>query len=287
MSSLNSYCRLMRFDKPIGILLLLWPTLWALWIAAQGIPPLKILTIFLLGVIFMRTAGCIVNDIFDRRFDRQVQRTQHRPLATQEIPLHHAILLLLLFCGLSLILVLFLNTFSLALAVIGLLIAVIYPLMKRVTHWPQAWLGLAFAWGIPMAFAAQTNTVPGLAWWLFATTALWIIVYDTFYGMVDRADDIKIGVQSTAVLFGRFDRLIIACLQATVIISLALIGRFLNLGLVFYSGLLIATFLAIYQQYLIRNRDPQACFRAFLNNHWFGCAIFFGIALSLANHSAA
>ncbi len=273
------YWRLMRFDKPIGILLLLWPTLWALWIAGQGQPHLYILTIFIVGVILMRAAGCIINDIADRHFDHQVQRTKNRPLATQTIPLKNALLLFSLLSLLAGGLVLLLNPLTIALAVIGLIIAIIYPFMKRITYWPQAFLGLAFAWGIPMAFAAEKNDVPAIAWWLFATTALWIIVYDTQYAMVDRSDDVKIGVKSTAILFGKQDKIIIGILQTAVLISLLLFAHHLNLNFNFYLGWGCALILAIYQQFLIRHRDPHACFKAFLNNHWFGFAIFIGFLL--------
>jgi len=279
MKIIYEYLRLMRFDKPIGIFLLLWPTLWALWIAAQGTPPLKLLLIFIAGVIVMRAAGCIINDVADRRIDGAVARTQHRPLAIQSIPLSHALLLFAGLCALAGILVLFLNRLSLYLALIGLLLAGLYPFTKRFTHWPQAFLGLAFSWGIPMAFAAQLNHIPLLGWWLMATTGLWIIVYDTLYAMVDRRYDIPLGVKSTAILFGNYDRLIIAGMQITVLISLALIAQYCQLNWPFYLGWICALGLVIYQQYLIRHRDPAACFQAFLNNHWFGCAIFIGFWL--------
>ncbi len=271
------YLRLMRFDKPIGIFLLLWPTLWSLWIAAKGPPHWLNLIIFILGVIVMRAAGCIINDIADHRIDSQVSRTAARPLARRVISISSAFILFVVLSILALTLVLCLNFLTIKLAFIGFLLATIYPFMKRWTHWPQAFLGLAFAWGIPMAFAAEIGSVPMLAWELFAITFLWVIVYDTQYAMVDREDDIKIGVKSTAILFAGYDRLIIALLQLVVLVSLASLGYYLQLKIYFYLGLLAAAVLAVYQQYLIRQRQPKACFKAFLNNHWFGCVIFLGI----------
>lgn len=281
MSKITEYWRLMRLDKPIGILLLLWPTLWALWIAANGSPPLKILLIFIAGVIIMRTAGDVINDIADRHIDGAVQRTQNRPLAKQTIRLQNAWVLFICLCVTAGVLVLFLNRLTIMLAFFGLCLACLYPFTKRFTHWPQAFLGLAYSWGIPMAFAAVQNRIPEMAWWLFVTAGLWVILYDTMYAMVDRPDDLKIGVKSTAVLFGGYDRFIIGCLQATVLLSLALIGYFSQLHPAFYLGLVCAGLLAVYQQYLIRHREPAACFRAFLNNHWFGCAIFIGVLFGL------
>jgi 4-hydroxybenzoate polyprenyltransferase len=278
---INDYWRLMRFDKPIGILLLLWPTLWALWLAARGAPSLPILLIFLIGVVLMRAAGCVINDIADRRIDGQVQRTAKRPLATQAIQPQNALILFGILCLIAGSLVWFLNRLTLYLAVAALALACLYPFTKRFTHWPQAFLGLAFAWGIPMAFAAQLNQVPLLAWWLFATTLVWIMVYDTFYAMTDREDDLKIGVKSTAVLFGQYDRLILGGMQIAVLISLALIGWRCQLNRLFYLFWFGALLLAGYQQYLIRRRESKACFRAFLNNHWFGCLIFLGIWLGM------
>jgi len=280
LPKIYEYLRLVRLDKPIGILLLLWPTLWALWLAAKGPPPWKILLIFMSGVVIMRSAGDIINDIADRRIDGSVTRTRNRPLVTQTIPLKNAWALFIALCLLAGILVLFLNTFSLYLAFIGLLLACLYPFTKRFTHWPQAFLALAYSWGIPMAFAALQNQLSLLTWWLFATAGLWVILYDTFYAMTDRPDDIKMGIKSTAVLFGDKDKIIIGCFQVLVLISLILIGIYCQLHWPFYLGIVIAGLLAIYQQYLIRRRDPVACFKAFLNNHWFGCAVFIGLFFS-------
>ncbi|MBS0349610.1 MAG: 4-hydroxybenzoate octaprenyltransferase [Proteobacteria bacterium] len=278
---LPEYYRLMRFDKPIGILLLLWPTLWGLWLAAKGIPPLTILLVFVFGVIVMRAAGCVINDIADRHFDRQVTRTQNRPLATGALPLSHSIILFITLCVLALCLVIFLNWLTLLLAIPGVVIASVYPFMKRYTHWPQAFLGIAFSWGIPMAFSAIQNKITPLAWWLLATNFLWVIAYDTMYAMVDRSDDIKAGIKSTAVLFGKYDRFIIFCLQVMVLISLLIIAVWNHFNALFFIAWLVAIALALYQQILIRNQQPEKCFSAFLNNHWFGLAIFIGIALGL------
>jgi 4-hydroxybenzoate polyprenyltransferase len=277
MSDFTDYWRLMRFDKPIGILLLLWPTWWALWLASGGPPPLKILAIFTAGVIIMRTAGDIINDIADRHIDGAVQRTRLRPLAAKTISVRRAFILFVLLCAMAGALTLFLNRLTIYLAILGLCLACLYPFTKRVTHWPQAFLGLAYSWGIPMAFAAQLNKVPWSGWWLFATSVLWVIAFDTFYAMVDRPDDIKIGVKSTAVLWGEYDRWVIAGLQLAVLLSLAMIAVYYRLGWTFYVGWGVASLLAVYQQYLIRHREPAACFRAFLNNHWFGCALFLGL----------
>jgi 4-hydroxybenzoate polyprenyltransferase len=281
MSKVYEYCRLMRLDKPVGIFLLLWPTWWALWIAAGGLPPLKILIVFTAGVIIMRTAGDIINDIADRHIDGAVSRTKQRPLATGSIKTRQALYLFLLLCALAGCLLLFLNRLAFLLALIGLILACLYPFMKRFTHWPQAFLGLAYSWGVLMAFAAVRNELPWLAWWLFATAVIWVIAYDSFYAMTDREDDLKIGVKSTAILFGRYDNFIIACLQALVLISWIVLAQYLHLEKIFYLGWCAALFLGIYQQYLVRHRHPQACLKAFRNNHWFGLALFAGLLMGL------
>ncbi len=267
----------MRLDKPIGFLLLLWPTLWALWIAAHGHPHFSILIIFILGVILMRAAGCVINDIADRHMDGKVSRTQLRPLPQKIISTRSALLLFFVLSALSLLLVLWLNALTIQLAVIGFGLAALYPFTKRWTHWPQAFLGLAFSWGIPMAFAAETHHVPGLAWALFFINLLWVIAYDTEYAMVDREDDLKIGVKSTAILFAQYDRLIIACLQLTFLFGMALLGIDLQFKTYFYFGLFMALLMALYQQTLIYSRQPPACFKAFLNNHWFGLFTFLAV----------
>jgi 4-hydroxybenzoate polyprenyltransferase len=275
---LTQYALLMRLNRPIGILLLLWPTLWALWWAGAGRPNLWVLTVFVLGVVLMRSAGCVINDYADRGFDPHVERTRERPLAAGRVSPREA---LLLFVGLSLVafaLVLTLNTLTIALSFIGAFLAASYPFMKRVTHLPQFYLGVAFGWGIPMAFAAETGSVPGVAWLLFFANVCWAMAYDTAYAMVDRDDDLKIGVKSTAILFGDYDRLMIGVLHALTLGLLTLAGLTARLGLGYHVGLVVAAGLALYQQWLIRGRVRAACFRAFLNNHWFGAAIFAGIA---------
>ncbi|MBU2477539.1 MAG: 4-hydroxybenzoate octaprenyltransferase, partial [Gammaproteobacteria bacterium] len=267
---LYQYYLLTRLHKPIGILLLLWPTLWALWIAAQGLPPTQILLVFVAGVVLMRSAGCVINDYADRNFDQHVERTQDRPIAAGRVSPPEALVLFALLCVIAFILVLTLNRLTLYLSFGALLLAALYPFTKRYTYLPQLVLGAAFGWAIPMAFAAVQDQVPKIAWLLFVVNILWATAYDTFYAMVDRDDDVKIGVKSTAILFGSADRLVIGVLQILVLVGLILIGRMAGLGLYFYLGLLIAAGLALYQQYLARNRDKSGCFQAFLNNNWFG-----------------
>lgn len=274
-----AYWRLMRFDRPIGILLLLWPTLWGLWVAARGVPNLLILTIFIVGVILMRAAGCIINDFADRKIDSYVTRTKKRPLATGQVSAKEAIILFIILCLMAFGLVLLLNPLTIFLAVIGVVFTAIYPFLKRYTHVPQLMLGVAFSWGIPMAFAAQTARVPWHAWLLFIAAVLWPIAYDTQYAMVDRDDDIKIGVKSTAILFGRYDRFIVALLQAIMLLFLSYVGMLLPLTGWYYLGLIAAAGFMGYQHYLMRNRAPQHCLRAFLNNNWVGLVIFVGLWL--------
>jgi 4-hydroxybenzoate polyprenyltransferase len=274
---LGDYARLMRLDKPIGIFLLLWPTLWALWIASEGHPDQKILVIFVLGVILMRSAGCVINDYADRDFDRHVSRTRNRPLTSGRVTIREAKILLLLLCMAAFVLVLQLNLLTILLSLIAVLLAAIYPFMKRVTHLPQVFLGAAFGWSVPMAFAAQTGTVPQIAWLIFLATLLWATAYDSLYAMVDREDDIALGIKSTAILFGDSDRQIIGVLQVMVLLCLLMIGRQAELGGIYYLGVLLAGVLVVYQQYLIRYRTREGCFRAFLNNNWFGMVVFLGI----------
>lgn len=276
---LRDYVSLMRLDKPIGIFLLLWPTLWALLIASQGNPDPKVLLVFVLGVILMRSAGCVINDYADRDIDRHVSRTQNRPLTAGRLNTFEALLVFALLCVAAFALVLQLNRLTLLLSVVGVALAASYPFMKRVTHLPQVYLGAAFGWAVPMVFAAQTNSVPPIAWLIFTATVLWATAYDTMYAMVDRDDDLVLGVKSTAILFGEADRQIIALLQFMLLICLVMIGYQAQLGLPYYTGLLIAACFSLYQQYLIRYRDRDGCFRAFLNNNWFGATIFAGILL--------
>lgn len=279
LKRLTAYARLMRLNRPIGSFLLLWPTLWALWLAANGHPTPKLFVIFVIGVFIMRSAGCIMNDFADRNFDPHVKRTRERPLATREVNVYEAIILFVLLGLVAFALVLTLNWLTVALAVIGLVLAMSYPFMKRYTYLPQPYLGLAFGWGIPMAYAATTGNVPTVAWLIFIANIIWTTVYDTMYAMVDRPDDLKIGVKSTAILFGELDRLIVGILQVLLLLTLVFIGHRLDLSGAYYAGLLCAAGFAFYEQYLIRRRDPQRCFQAFLNNNWFGAAVFAGILL--------
>lgn len=275
----GAYARLMRLNRPIGTLLLLWPTLWALWIAAAGIPPYSILVIFILGVFLMRSAGCVVNDYADRNIDLHVERTRMRPLTTGEVSVKEAIILFSVLVVSAFILVLFLNLYTILLSFGALFLAMIYPFMKRHTYLPQVVLGAAFAWAVPMAFAAIQNQVPQEAWLLYAVTVLWTTAYDTMYGMVDRDDDLKIGVKSTAILFGEADKIIIGILQMLVVGGLFLLGSRLSSGPFFYMTVTLGAGLFVYQQYLIRERSRQGCFKAFLNNHWFGMVVFCGLLL--------
>lgn len=274
---LPDFFRLMRIDKPIGTLLLLWPTLWALWLAAEGIPSIKNLLVFVVGVTAMRAAGCVINDFADRNLDGHVERTRQRPLATGAISSREALLLFVCLCLLSFLLVLLTNALTIKLAFAGVALAFCYPFMKRYTHLPQLVLGAAFAWGIPMAFAAETNALRPQLWALYAAVILWTVAYDTFYAMVDREDDLKIGIKSTAILFGDMDIAITATLQVLVLIALAMTGMNFGRGLWFFLSLAVAAMLFLYQQYLIRNRDRDGCFRAFLNNNYVGAALFAGL----------
>jgi 4-hydroxybenzoate polyprenyltransferase len=273
------YARLMRLHQPVGIWLLLWPTLWALWIAGRGRPDQRMLIVFVLGTIVARSAGCVINDLADRKIDARVRRTAGRPLATGEVVTAEAVLL---FIGLMLIalgLVLTLNRPTLYFALGGAAVTLIYPFAKRVFSAPQLVLGIAFAWGVPMAYVAQLGSVPRLGWLLFLTALIWVVVYDTEYAMVDRDDDARLGVQSTAILFGEMDRLLIGVLQVSLLAGFVLVGMGAELGAWYYGGLAAAAALCIHQQILIRNRERERCFRAFLNNAWLGAAVFVGILL--------
>lgn len=277
---LVQYSTLTRFNKPVGTILLLWPTLWALWIAAEGLPQLDILLIFVLGVLIMRSAGCVINDLADRDLDRYVSRTSDRPITSGRVKPIEAIGIAIVLLGCAVILVLNLNPLTFKLSLVAVLLAIIYPFMKRYTYLPQVFLGMAFAWAIPMAFAAQTNAIPEIAWLLFITTVLWVVVYDTMYAMVDKDDDIKMGVKSTAILFDDADRTIIGAIQLMILFAQLLTGAKLELGEYYYAGIAIASVLFIYQQYLIKDRIPENCFRAFLNNQWVGLVIFIGLYLN-------
>ena len=273
--------RLMRLDKPIGILLLLWPTLWALWIAGEGHPRPWLIVVFVAGVVLMRSAGCVINDYADRKIDSHVKRTAQRPLTAGLVSKKEALVLFGILVALAFLLVPTLNPLTIGLSLVGAFLATSYPFTKRFTHLPQAYLGAAFGWAIPMAFAAQAGSVDPRSWWLFAAVLVWALIYDTMYAMVDRDDDLKIGVKSTAILFGRYDRLIIGLLQLIFLELLIHVGRLFGLGPYYYLGLAVAAVLMVYHQWLIRNRQRDPCFRAFLHNHWVGVVIFIGI---LANY---
>jgi len=269
----------MRIDKPIGILLLLWPTLWALWIAAQGFPDLSVLIVFSAGVFLMRSAGCVINDFADRNIDGFVERTKNRPLPSGRATSSEAIILFLLLALSAFLLVLTQNSLTIQLSFVGLLLAFSYPFMKRFTQLPQFVLGLAFSWAIPMAFAAQANALPAVVWIIFLVNIIWTIAYDTLYAMVDREDDLKIGVKSTAILFAHNDKLIIALLQLISLILLILLGWLEDLNWSYFIALLVVTGLFVRQQLQIKNREKAACFKAFLDNNYVGLIIFAGLFL--------
>jgi 4-hydroxybenzoate polyprenyltransferase len=278
-NKLKQYLILMRADRPIGSFLLLWPTLWALWLAGDGQPSATIVLIFIAGVFVMRSAGCVINDFADRHIDPDVARTRHRPIATGQVRPREALILFVLLCGAALLLVLQLNTFTIKLSLVAVMLAASYPFMKRFTHLPQVYLGIAFGWSIPMAFAAQTTQLPAAVWLLFLANICWTVAYDTMYAMVDREDDEKIGVMSTAILFGKNDRLIIGLLQLTTIALLIWTGLIFERGSTYYFGLLLASTFFVYQQWLIAQHDTTRCLQAFLNNNWFGATVFVGLAL--------
>lgn len=280
--SVKHYIQLMRLDRPIGILLLLWPTVSALWIAAEGIPDPLILIVFVLGVIIMRSAGCVINDFADRHVDGYVTRTQNRPLATGVLASKEALSLFAILGVSAFLLVLLLNTLTILMSFVALFLAMLYPFMKRYTYFPQLFLGAAFGWAIPMAFAAQTGSVPAVAWLLFFANILWTTAYDTFYAMADREDDLVVGIKSTAILFGDDDRLIIGILQFSFLVVMILVGQQLEMSLIYYAGIMTALGLSIYQQQLVKERRPEQCIQAFLNNNWLGMAIFVAIAAHYA-----
>ena len=277
---LADYARLLRVDRPIGSLLLLWPTYWALWLAADGFPSVGNFIVFTLGVFMMRAAGCAINDFADRKVDRHVKRTKDRPLTSGRIEAWEAVALFAGLCVTAfLMVVLFTNTLTLYLSFGGAVLAFIYPFMKRYTHLPQLFLGAAFSWAIPMAWAAEAGEVTKLAWLLFTANVLWTVAYDTLYAMVDRDDDIRIGIKSTAILFGEADRAVIAILQALVVLILILVGQQAELGVFYYLGLVAMACLFVFQQHLARFRERDGCFKAFLNNNWAGFAVFTGLLI--------
>lgn len=276
----NAFWRLMRFDRPIGILLLLWPTLWALWIAGEGHPSAKNILIFCTGVILMRAAGCIMNDVADRDFDPHVERTRNRPLASGELTVRQALAAFFVLMILAFGLVLMTNALTIKLAFAGAILASSYPFFKRWTHFPQVVLGVAFGWGIPMAFAAETGQVIPAAWLILLINVIWSVIYDTLYAMVDREDDISIGLKSTAIFFGQNDLLILRLLKVLMLALLIWLGFILPLSWPWFAGVAVASVLFIRQQYEVRNRGRDACFKAFLNNNWVGVAIWVGLLAS-------
>ncbi|MDH5387289.1 MAG: 4-hydroxybenzoate octaprenyltransferase [Gammaproteobacteria bacterium] len=276
---LKQYALLIRLDKPIGILLLLWPTLIALWIAAGGWPDTDVLLVFVAGVFLMRSAGCAINDYADRHIDCKVARTKDRPLTSGTITEKEALAVFAVLCIAAFALVLLMNQLTIIMSLVGLILAASYPFMKRHHYLPQIHLGAAFGWAVPMAYVAQTNELSPVAWLLFIATVLWATAYDTMYAMVDREDDLKIGVKSTAILFDDADKLIIGVIQSILILSLIMVGLRAELGGFYFTGVLLASGLAIWQQYLIRHRQPAQCFQAFLNNNWFGLVLFVGVFL--------
>ncbi len=272
-----SFIELMRFNKPIGTLLLLWPTLWALWIAADGLPSIAVLIVFVLGVIVMRAAGCVINDYADRKVDGGVTRTRNRPLVDGRIEPQEALILFGALCLCAFFLVLMTNRLTIILSLGGVAIATIYPFVKRVSHLPQLVLGAAWAWSIPMAYAAQTGTLVKEIWVLYFAVVLWTVAFDTFYAMVDRKDDLKVGIKSTAILFGDLDLLIIGTLQGLTVLALLITGDAFKLGKIYYLGVFIIGLLFVYQLAVARHREPNACFKAFRNNQWVGMVLFIAL----------
>jgi len=274
---LRQYWILARFDKPIGILILLWPALWALWVASDGKPDMLVLTVICLGVVLMRAAGCVINDYADRDFDPHVERTQHRPIAAGKVKPKEALLIFMVLCLCAFGLVLLLNSYTILLSFVAAFLAASYPFMKRYTQLPQAYLGIAFGWAVPMAFSAQLNSIPPVAWVMYLAVVLWALVYDTMYAMVDKEDDLKIGVKSTAILFGAYDREIMGGLQLVILGLLTTVGQMIDANWPYYGGVLLAAGLSVYQQKLIFHREKALCFKAFLNNNWFGLVVFLGL----------
>jgi len=278
-SRLSAYIALTRLDRPIGIWLLMWPMLWALWFAAGGIPSIKVLVIFFLGCVLTRSAGCAINDYADRDFDANVARTKSRPIATGEVSPKEALAVAAVLMAVAFALVLLTNPLTIKLSFVALILAAVYPFAKRYTHLPQIVLGMAFSWAIPMAYAAEINQLERVTWLVFTASVLWAVAYDTVYAMADREDDLKIGIRSSAILFGEADIFMVGVVQALVLLTMVLVGRVLELGGIYYCGLVLASLLVIYQLYIIRNREPLQCIRAFLNNHYLGMIVFIGVVL--------
>lgn len=281
LSELRDYAYLMRLHRPIGIWLLMWPMLWALWLAAGGLPDLRVLVVMLAGTVLMRSAGCVINDFADRDFDPHVRRTRDRPLAARRIAPQSALLLFAALIAASFLLVLQLDRYTILLSFVGAGLAISYPFFKRFFPAPQFYLGVAFGWAVPMAFAAQTGSIPRLGWLLLLIAILWAAIYDTLYAMVDRDDDAALGLKSTALLFGDMGRVIIGAMQGLMLFGLVLVGRSAQLGTPYWLSLVGVALLFAYQQWLAKDRDRDRCFRAFLNNHYVGMAIFIGIAADL------
>jgi len=279
LDRLQQYWLLARFDKPIGILILLWPALWALWLASDGQPDILVLTVICCGVVLMRAAGCVINDYADRDFDPHVERTKLRPIAAGKVKPKEALVVFAVLCLSAFALVLLLNKYTIMLSFGGAFLAASYPFMKRYTQLPQAYLGIAFGWAVPMSYAAQTNEIPAVAWVLYLAVVLWALVYDTMYAMVDKEDDLNIGVKSTAILFGDKDREIMAILQIIILLLMIQVGRMQDLSWIYYGVLAYASGFFIYQQKLIFYRDKTDCFKAFLNSNYFGLTIFIGLVL--------
>jgi len=279
MDRIKQYWLLARFDRPIGILILLWPALWALWVASDGRPDILVLIVICLGVVLMRAAGCVINDYADREFDPHVERTKQRPIAAGKVTPKEALTVFAVLCLCAFGLVLMLNIYTIMLSFIAAFLAASYPFMKRYTHLPQAYLGIAFGWAVPMSFTAQINSIPAVAWVMYLAVVLWALVYDTMYAMVDKDDDLKIGVKSTAILFGAYDRHIMAMLQIIILGLLIAVGQMKQLSWPYYGGLLMAAGFSVYQQKLIFHRKKSLCFKAFLNNNWFGMAVFAGLVM--------
>lgn len=278
-TQLKAYLELSRINRPIGIYLVLWPALWALWLAADGLPPISVLIIFVLGAVIMRSAGCVINDYADRHFDGYVSRTCTRPLATGQLTERQALKFFLLLCLLAFGLVLFLNPFTIFLSLGAVFLAVLYPFMKRHTFWPQAFLGAAFAWAIPMAFAAIQNDVPWQAWVIFGVTLIWALIYDTAYAIADKEDDLKLGIKSTAILFGSHVRTIIGLFQLLMVLGFIWIGNLFDLSWLYYGSVVVAAGLFAYHQYLLSFDQSRKAFQAFLSNHWVGLVILIGLML--------
>lgn len=279
-TKLAAYQRLMRLDKPIGIMLLLWPTLWAIWLAADGSPSWMLVTIFSLGTVLMRSAGCVMNDLADRNFDGHVARTSKRPLVAGEVSVKEALILAAILSMVAFGLVWMLNQLTIMLSFAALFLAASYPLTKRFFALPQAYLGIAFGFGIPMAFAATQGEVPLVAWVMLLANICWSLAYDTEYAMVDRVDDVKIGIRSSAITFGRFDVAMIMCFYVAMLGLMAAAGNILALAWPYYAGLAAASVLALYHYHLIKNREPSQCFQAFLHNNWIGACIFLGVLMN-------